>query len=96
MPNGNINTQAMARYLAVLKAIRAERGEYCEACGSPATHGHHVIAVSNSSIHSELVFEPANIILLCDDCHALMHPLIRNINDWKLARKDRGRAIHRS
>ena len=83
------------RYVTVLNAIRQERGCFCEACGVPAKHGHHIIPVSETGIAAELVFEPANILLLCDDCHALMHPLLRNIADWKRARKDRGQALHR-
>lgn len=83
-----------ARYLSVLKEIRATRGEFCEACHAPATHGHHIIPVSETSIASVLVFEPANILILCDDCHALMHPLLRNVSDWKGARKRRGVALN--
>jgi len=85
---------SLPRYLRVLKQIRRERGEYCEACGAPAKHGHHIIPVSETSIASELVYEPANIMILCDDCHALMHPLLRNVSDWKRARKNRGQALH--
>jgi 5-methylcytosine-specific restriction endonuclease McrA len=80
----------LKRYLAILEKIRKERGEKCEGCGLRATHGHHIIPVSETSIASELVFEPANILILCDDCHSLMHPNIRNISDWKGARKRRG------
>jgi len=82
------------RYITVLKQIRSERGEFCECCGVPATHGHHIIPVSETSIASELVFEPANIIILCDDCHALTHPLLRNISDWGAARIRRGIALN--
>ena len=82
----------LKRYLDVLKAIRKERGEFCEACGVPARYGHHIIPVSETSIHSELVYEPANIILLCDECHPLMHPLLRN-QTWGTARKNRGRDL---
>ena len=84
---------SLKRYLDVLKKIRCERGEYCECCGVTAQHGHHIIPVSETSIHSDLVFEPANIMILCDDCHALMHPLIRNVSDWKTVRRDRGQAL---
>ncbi|WP_369688547.1 HNH endonuclease signature motif containing protein [Dehalococcoides mccartyi] len=84
----------LARYLKILKQIKHERGEFCECCGLPATHGHHIIPVSETSIASELVFEPVNILLLCDDCHALMHPLLRNISDWGGARKRRGIALN--
>lgn len=87
--------KALARYRAVVAQILRERGRQCEACGAAATHPHHIIPVSETSIHSELVYEPANMIILCDDCHALMHPLIRNVNDWGKARKGRGRALNR-
>ena len=82
----------LQRYRAVMQYIRYQRGEFCEICGEPAWHGHHIIPVSESSICSELVYEPANIMLLCDDCHALMHPLFRSI-DWQRARRDRGRQL---
>jgi len=83
---------SLKRYLAVLKQIRRERGEFCEACGVPAKHGHHIIPVSESGITSEFLYEPANIMLLCDDCHALMHPGRRRMN-WLEMRKGRSRAI---
>lgn len=86
----------LARYLAVLQAIRDERGDRCEACKAHATHGHHIVPCSETGIASELVFEPANILLLCDDCHALMHPCLRNVSQWETARKGRGQALHRS
>jgi len=84
----------LARYLEMLRLVKRERGCNCECCLEPATHGHHIIPVSETSIASELVFEPANIILLCDVCHALMHPLIRNISDWQGARIRRGQALN--
>jgi 5-methylcytosine-specific restriction endonuclease McrA len=86
---------ALKRYLQILEKIRLERGCFCECCGEPAKHGHHIIPVSETRIHSELVYEPANIIILCDYCHALMHPLIRNVSDWKKARKQRGQTLIR-
>lgn len=85
--------KALKLYLAIIASIRRERGDHCEACGEYATHGHHIIPVSETSIASALVYEPANIMLLCDDCHALMHPLLRNVSDWDLARRTRGRAL---
>ena len=85
----------LKRYMAVLTAIKLCRGEYCEACLRPASHGHHIIPCSETGIASELVYEPANIILLCDDCHALMHPNLRNVSQWSIARKGRGQALRR-
>ena len=83
----------LSRYLAVLRQIRQERGETCECCHAPAHHGHHIIPVSETSIASELVFAPANIMLLCDECHALMHPLLRNVSNWAGARVRRGHEL---
>ncbi|MCE5334357.1 MAG: HNH endonuclease [Desulfobacteraceae bacterium] len=85
----------LSDYLKVLKAIRRERGEKCEACGIPAKHGHHIIPVSVTGISSPLFVEPSNIMILCDDCHLLMHPLIRN-TEWSTVRKGRGLAIRRN
>lgn len=84
----------LKRYLVVLRRIKRERGEFCEACHAPATHGHHILPVSETSLASELVFEPANILILCNDCHALMHPLIRNIRAWQGVRVRRGQALN--
>jgi len=86
----------LRRYLSVILDIRNKRGDFCEACGNPASHGHHIIPCSETGIASEMVYEPANILILCDDCHALMHPLLRNVSEWKRARVGRGQAIHRA
>lgn len=83
-----------ARYKRLLAKILLERGAVCEACGVPAYHAHHIIPVSETSIASPLVFEPANLIVLCNECHSLMHPLIRNIA-WNIAGINRGRALNR-
>ena len=82
------------RYRAIVNEIRRERGDICEACGEPATHPHHIIPVSETSIHSELVFAKENMILLCDDCHTLMHPGYRDIG-WDRVRIGRGLALSR-
>ena len=78
------------RYRNVLRQVRAERGDVCEACGKHATHIHHIVRVGDSSIHSELVYDPANMLILCVECHALMHPLIRNVSRWGSVRRMRG------
>lgn len=85
---------SIKRYRAVVAAVLDERGRVCEACGAPATHCHHIAPVSFTSIHSELVYEPANLIVLCDECHSLMHPGHRSY-DWKAARRGRGQALAR-
>jgi hypothetical protein len=78
----------MRRYIETLRAIRAERGEFCEACGEPTRYAHHVNPVSATGIASALVWHAANLLLLCDDCHALMHPGVRGY-PWFQARRGR-------
>ena len=85
---------ALKRYQMVLRGIRNAKGNRCECCCGYAHYGHHIIPVSETSIASELVFDPENIMLLCDGCHALMHPLIRNIRVWMGPRKRRGLALN--
>ena len=85
----------LGKYKSILKQVRLDRGEFCEACGEKSKHIHHIIRVSETGIHSELIYDPANMIILCDDCHALMHPLIRNISEWEIAGRDRGLALNR-
>lgn len=80
------------RYREILAAVRAERGEKCEACGVPARHAHHIIPVGQTGIAADLAYEPANLMILCDDCHLLMHPNIRN-TDWVTVRRARGVAL---
>lgn len=83
------NTQ---RYRALLQQVRATRGSVCEACHAPALHVHHVIPILRTGLNDALAYEPANVLLLCEDCHLLMHPGIRR-TDWLLIRRLRGRAL---
>ena len=76
----------------MLDRVRRERGASCEACGIPATHVHHIIPIRKTGINADLAYEPANVIILCDDDHLLMHPLIRKTN-WLMIRALRGRAL---
>ena len=85
----------LRRYQAVVRRVRFERGDVCEVCGAHATHVHHIVPVSETRIHSELVFAQENMLILCDGCHSLCHPLIRNISDWKGARGRRGARLIR-
>ena len=82
------------RYLRTLRRIRQETGDRCEICGAHATHGHHIIPVSETGIESEMVVLRGNILLLCDWCHKMQHPGIRSWG-WGDIRKSRGRALHR-
>lgn len=85
---------AFGRYLQVLRAVRAERGEFCECCGVPSKAAHHINAVGIQGIASALTFEPANLLLVCGDCHALFHPGQRSYS-WLSAQKRRGQGLSR-
>ena len=84
----------LKQYLDVLKVIREKHGNKCECCGAEAKYGHHINPVSETSINSELLFYAPNIMILCDDCHCLMHPLLRNVNSWAEPRKKRGQNLN--
>lgn len=70
----------ISRYRRIVAREVERRGHRCECCGEAADHMHHINPVSETGITSELAFEPANMMLLCDDCHCLMHPGPRNRN----------------
>lgn len=80
-----------AQYARLVARLRAERGNRCELCGSSPGHPHHICAVGITGIASDLVIEPANILLLCNDCHALMHPQKRSY-PWLTLAKGRAPA----
>lgn len=83
------------QYAVAKKIVYARADGRCEACGAPAKYTHHIHRVSETSIYSVLFADPANLLLLCDDCHALMHPLLRGGPRWMVARKQRGNALSR-
>ena len=90
---------AAKRYRRAIATVLDQRGEECESCHAPARHVHHVHTVAESGIDSELVYEPANMMVLCNDCHALMHPGSKNRNMWWRmadAGKSRGHALNRA
>lgn len=82
------------RYRRVVREVLEARGRFCECCGTPARHVHHIIPCSITGMASELVFDPANMMVICNDCHLLMHPLIRRPS-WTKAAKGRGIALNR-
>lgn len=84
----------MRRYRAFKATILAERGKTCEGCGDYADRIHHIIPIQESGINSELVFEPANVMVLCDDDHCLMHPNQRRY-PWGTLRIIRSHALSR-
>lgn len=82
------------RYRAFVQSILRDRGGKCEACGVGARHPHHIIPVQETGIQSELVYEPANVMILCDECHCLMHPNQRKY-PWLMLRIGRSHALVR-
>lgn len=85
-----------ARYRAVKAAVLEARGHRCEACGALSDHVHHIIPCSETGIASELVYHEANLMVLCDDCHLLMHPEDARsavADGWAHARRIRGLAL---
>lgn len=84
----------LARYRRVLAEVRAERGEACECCKAPTRSAHHIIGVGLLGIASELVYDPANLLLVCNDCHSLFHPG-RRAYPWAKAGQVRGQALAR-
>lgn len=86
----------VGRYRSIVAREVKRRGHRCEACEEPADHMHHINPISETGITSELAFEPANMLLLCDDCHCLMHPGTRNRNmrlRFASAASARGRSL---
>lgn len=94
----SVEAATQRRYRRAIFTVLEQRGEICEACGAAARHVHHIITVATSGIDSELAFEPANMMVLCNECHALMHPGSKNRNMWwrmHEAGKSRGHALNR-
>lgn len=82
------------RYREFIKQILAERGAKCECCGVPARHPHHIIPVQETGINSEMVYESANVMIVCSDCHCLFHPNQRKY-PWLMLRIGRSLALAR-
>ena len=92
--HGELRARPMKRYRLVKRETLAARGAKCEACGTPSNHVHHVAPVSDTGIASELVYDPANLLVLCDDCHCLFHPGYRTY-PWLTVGVTRGRMLQR-
>ena len=84
-------------YISVVADVLEARDFRCESCGEPGIeHVHHIIPVSETGICAELAIEPANMMVLCNDCHVLFHPGTRNRNMWwhmQLVADARGRSL---
>lgn len=86
---------SLKQYLDFCEMIREER-QVCESCGATAEevgqkhlHVHHLQRVQILGYNHPAIRDPKNVLLLCNACHALMHPGIRRYN-WM------GAAITRS
>lgn len=89
----------VSEYRAAVAAVLEERGARCECCGfEPVRYVHHINPVSETGIASALVLEPANMLVVCNECHVMFHPRSRNRNMWwnmGEAAAARGRALNR-
>lgn len=57
-------------------ALIAERGAICQKCGRVTSdlQGHHIIELTPENVGDAMVaLNPANILLLCRDCHDTVH-----------------------
>src|SRR5665213_3066284 len=88
-----------AKYRAFVHGVRVERGDRCEACGRSAVearqtvlHVHHLWPIAKSGILDALVTCRANVLLVCDWCHAMQHPARRSW-PWLAVGAARGRAL---
>jgi hypothetical protein len=85
MPRRRTATDAetpLVRYRRVVEEVLEARGRFCECCKTPARRIHHIIPCSIDGIASALFFDPVNMMIVCNDCHALFHPLVRR-RSWK-------------
>lgn len=94
---------AMRRYRRAVVEIRLSR-RVCESCGRNANEAgqrklycHHLqpVGTLEGGLASDLATNPANLLLLCNDCHALFHPGIRRY-PWAVAAGLRGKAFQKT
>lgn len=90
------NPTRRQRYLVFVNALRAERGNRCDSCqhtaaqvGQRRLHVHHLMRVAAIGLDDPATTDAGNTLLVCNACHALMHPLKRNYN-WQAAGRNRG------
>ena len=53
------------------RLCRAKIGSPCFACGKPGFARHHIIQIKHGGINSR-----RNLVILCDPCHAEIHPCL--------------------
>lgn len=61
-------------YQRFVKLVRIRDGYHCVRCGGPAITVHHRKRVA-LAVH--LVLDPKNAEVVCDSCHAKVHPHLR-------------------
>lgn len=54
------------------RLCRQPIGSPCFACGANGFNRHHIIQLQNGGINSR-----RNLVILCDDCHAEIHPWLK-------------------
>jgi len=96
-PQGG-RTSRLALYRRFMAEMRLLH-RVCEACGrTPKEAGqkklfpHHLLRVEILGVDDPLLVHPGNILMLCNDDHALFHPGRREYN-WLVASKKRGGAL---
>jgi len=92
-----------AQYQAFIRDLLRQRPR-CESCGhtaqevgQPRLHVHHCMRVELLGVHDPATTDAGNALVLCNQCHALMHPLKRRYDElaWRGAGAERGRALSR-
>ncbi len=64
---------------AVLHKLWLRRNSVCFCCGLPATARHHIIQIQNGGLNCR-----KNVVSLCDECHAEIHPWLGNARTSQL------------
>ncbi|EMM94270.1 HNH endonuclease (plasmid) [Leptospira interrogans serovar Icterohaemorrhagiae] len=86
---------SISEYKMFVNTLVGSRGK-CDSCGNTATevgqkklHVHHLIHVVRLGLSDPAILDEGNILVLCNHCHSLFHPLKREYN-WFIAGVSRG------
>ncbi|TGK12848.1 HNH endonuclease signature motif containing protein [Leptospira stimsonii] len=86
---------SLTEYKTFVSALVEKRGR-CDSCGNTAKevgqkklHIHHLIHVSRLGLSDPAITDEGNVLVLCNHCHSLFHPLKREYN-WFMAGVSRG------
>ncbi len=64
---------------AILHKLWTHRNRICFCCGHPPTARHHIIQIQNGGLNCR-----KNVVSLCDECHAEIHPWLGNARTSQL------------